>query len=592
MARSSSSSSQSRSRPAGSSKGRPTPKRPPTRKSRPKLYGSEVPRIFTPPLRPLTPETSLGFSVIKFADEVLRYPLLPWQRWLLIHALELLPDNSLRFRYVVVLVARQNGKSTLSQILGLWFMYVYGIALVLGTAQDLDTAEEVWQGAVDLVLATDDDDNLIRPELAALVDHVVQTNGKKALKLKTKKRWKVKAANRRAGRGLSGDVIFLDELREHQSWDAWGAITKTTTARAFALVLAMSNAGDSTSIVLRHLRMMAHRALGDPDGIVAAAEKITGDAAEAIAEAERLLEEVDLDDEYDDDLDDDEWDADDDFDEDELEDDSLGLFEWSARPDRAVNDRQGWVEANPSLGYTITEKTLASMCRTDPEWVFRTESLCQWPGFTLAGPFPPGAWDAGRWKGRKGEKPPKIVGKVKAGVAMSHDRKTTYIAFAGINEHGLPQVEIVAQRPGVDWATEWLSEEKRRSRISELGGRKGGHEAALLKKIAGKKWFTVVEGSEPDVAEWTGELYDLVKAGAVDEDDNPVGIRHLPQPSLDIAAGNAVVKPVGRRYVWDAAKSPVDIGALDAATAAVGLLVRTPSKKTPTARIRVIGGRS
>lgn len=577
MARSMPSPTQSRSR----RKSGPTAKRPPTRKPRPKLYGSETPRIYTKPLRKLTPATSLGFSVIEFSEKVLRYPLFPWQKWLLIHALELLPDNSLRFRYVVVLVARQNGKSTLSQVLGLWFMYVYGIALVLGTAQDLDTAEEVWQGAVDLVQATDDDDTLIRPELAELVEHVVQTNGKKALKLKTKKRWKVKAANRKAGRGLSGDVIFLDELREHQSWDAWGAITKTTTARAFALILAMSNAGDASSIVLRHLRMMAHGALGDPDGIVAAAERITEDAAEALDEAAEVLDDVDLDDEEEDDFD--EW-------EDELDEDSLGLFEWSAAPHRAINDRLGWVEANPSLGYLITERTLASMCRTDPEWVFRTESLCQWPGFTLAGPFPPGSWDAGRWRGRKGEAPPKIVGKVTAGVALSHDRKTAYIAFAGRNEDGLPQVEIVAQRPGSEWPAGWLGDSKRRSRISALAGRKNGPEGALLKKLAAKKWFPVVEGTGEDVPEWTGEFYDLVRVGDTGEDGKPAGIRHLPQPSLDVAAGNAVIKPVGRRYVWDAAKSPVDIGALDAATAAVGLLVGTPTKKARTARIRTIGG--
>jgi phage terminase large subunit-like protein len=80
--------------------------------------------------------------------------LLPWQRWLLIHLLELREDGTLRFRTVVVLVARQNGKSTLSQVLALWFMYVYGAALVIGTAQDLDVAEEIWQGAVDLVEET------------------------------------------------------------------------------------------------------------------------------------------------------------------------------------------------------------------------------------------------------------------------------------------------------------------------------------------------------------------------------------------------------------------------------------------------------
>jgi hypothetical protein len=106
-------------------------------------------------------------------------------------------------------MARQNGKSTVSQVLALWFMYVYGRPLVIGTAQDLDVAEEIWQGAVDLVEET--------PELDALKKHVIRVNGKKSLVLTTGERYKVKAANRRAGRGLSGDLVMLDELREHQS---------------------------------------------------------------------------------------------------------------------------------------------------------------------------------------------------------------------------------------------------------------------------------------------------------------------------------------------------------------------------------------
>src|SRR5689334_24962070 len=85
-----------------------------------KRFGSEKPRIFTPPLRKLEPRSpatekrTLGYAVIDFATEVCEVDLFPWQRWLLIHALELLPDGSFRFRNVVVLVARQNGKSTLS----------------------------------------------------------------------------------------------------------------------------------------------------------------------------------------------------------------------------------------------------------------------------------------------------------------------------------------------------------------------------------------------------------------------------------------------------------------------------------------------
>jgi hypothetical protein len=53
----------------------------------------------------------------------------------------------------------------------------------------------------------------VRPELVDLLAQVVlKVNGKKSLNLKTGERYKVKAANRRAGRGLSGDVVLLDEL--------------------------------------------------------------------------------------------------------------------------------------------------------------------------------------------------------------------------------------------------------------------------------------------------------------------------------------------------------------------------------------------
>ena len=51
--------------------------------------GYAEPRIWTKPLRELTPETSLGFEVIDYAREVLHVELRPWQKWLLIHALEL-----------------------------------------------------------------------------------------------------------------------------------------------------------------------------------------------------------------------------------------------------------------------------------------------------------------------------------------------------------------------------------------------------------------------------------------------------------------------------------------------------------------------
>lgn len=56
-------------------------------------HGITTPRIFTPPLRELTPATSNSYAVIEFAEKFLHVHLYPWQKWLLIHGLELLPDG-------------------------------------------------------------------------------------------------------------------------------------------------------------------------------------------------------------------------------------------------------------------------------------------------------------------------------------------------------------------------------------------------------------------------------------------------------------------------------------------------------------------
>ena len=103
--------------------------------------GNEVPRIYTPPLRELTPDTSIGFEIIDFAEE-LGFHLVPWQRWLLIHAFEILGDLDgdwvLRFRTVLVLIARQNGKTLVTTVITLYFLYILGVSLIIGTAQELD----------------------------------------------------------------------------------------------------------------------------------------------------------------------------------------------------------------------------------------------------------------------------------------------------------------------------------------------------------------------------------------------------------------------------------------------------------------------
>ena len=48
----------------------------------------------------------------------------------------------------------------------------------------------------------------------------------------------------------------LDELREHQTWDAWNAATNTQNAVPDAQAFAISNQGDDTSVVLDALHAL------------------------------------------------------------------------------------------------------------------------------------------------------------------------------------------------------------------------------------------------------------------------------------------------------------------------------------------------
>jgi len=110
------------------------------------LRGSETPRLFTPPVGPLTPATSKGFEANTFAEDVLGVDLMPWQKWVLIHLLELAPQGGFRFRTALILCARQQGKTVLLQILALWRLYLDRAGLVIGSAQQLALAEETWAG--------------------------------------------------------------------------------------------------------------------------------------------------------------------------------------------------------------------------------------------------------------------------------------------------------------------------------------------------------------------------------------------------------------------------------------------------------------
>lgn len=466
------------------------------------LLGSESPRIFTPPLRPLTPQTSHGYAVVQFAEEALQTPLLPWQRWLMIHGLELLPDGSPRFRTVILLVARQNGKTTALQVLSLWAMYVAGVDLIIGTAQDLDTAEEVWDGAVNMAKGV--------PDMAAEIAAVSMSNGKKSVELTGGAKYKVKAASRKAGRGLASDLILMDELREHTKWDAWSAVSKTRNARPNAQLWGPSNAGDGQSVVLAHLRRIAHAALGDPDGYV-------GDSAQP-----------------------------------REPDTTLGIFEWSAAPGCDIWDRSGWAQANPSLGYTISERTIASDAATDPEGTFRTEVLCQWVDRLADSPdeLNPTTWAACL------DADAKPSGAVVLGVDVAPWKASASIVACGFGADMLPVVELIEARPRTGWLADRVADIVARNNVTSVVVDPSGPAGAILSDLDAAG----VAVQELTAAESVRALTSINAAAASGQ------LRHRGQPKLDVAVAGAARRRSGDGARWSRTDSEVDISPLVAAT--------------------------
>lgn len=212
------------------------------------VLGRKEPRLYTPPLRDLTEKTSYGFNVIRFAREILGMPLDPWQEWVVIHAGELLEDGRPRFRQVLVIVARQNGKTLLLMVLALYWLYVDAVEMILGTSTNLSYAVESWEKAVRLAEQI--------PELSDAIKHVRRASGEQSLEL-ANARYKIAASNSKGGRSLTIHRLIMDELREHHDWSAYDAAVPATAAVADAQSWMITNQGDDKSVVLSSIRTQA-----------------------------------------------------------------------------------------------------------------------------------------------------------------------------------------------------------------------------------------------------------------------------------------------------------------------------------------------
>lgn len=521
--------------------------------------GAAQPRIFTPPLRELTPETSLGFEAIEFCERLLGVELRPWQKFVLIHGLELdmrtvpghaefNPDtpperyHDYRFRQVLVLVGRQNGKTVCLDVLGLWRMFSDGASEILSMAQNLQNAERSLRDAFKLAAKNETLAKYLpwRLDKDRMVPYMRKTNGSNQIELGqlppglagsldvfgAMPSWYVVAAGG-AARSFSVDLALLDELRMHRTNEMWEAIEPTTRERPRNQIWSFSNAGDARSAVLKRLRNNALRAI-----------------EEGTTAREKLC-----------------------------------LMEWSAPQDVSIHDPEGWYAANPSLGWgNSTEEDMAALARTatDPEDAeadetsFRTEYLCQWVESLEPGKFSEELWARLAEPATIGPDTPVYVG-----VDCSLEAKNSHIAVAFPRDDGRWHVEVVASRAGYRWVPEWLAARRDSWFSGRVGLQSAGNAPATV-------LVPLLEDAGIEVCQWRGaDMTGSVIAYTAAIRDHVIthpGRGADGQPTLlELAATGVKDRKLSDVAIWDREKSTGDASAFIATNVAWWMGHRTES---------------
>jgi len=265
--------------------------------------GHDRPRIAPP-----TPARSLLDDFLTCADD-LGIVLMPWQRRAARYLVATSRDGGWLYRELALLVARQNGKTTL--LLPRILLELRAGHRVLHTAQNREIPRETFELLAGALEGS--------PEVRK--NGIRWANGQETIKFANGGQY-ILVAPRHGVRGHHADLVIQDEVREQRDESLRAAMLPTLAASPNPQTVYLSNAGDDTSVVLNGLRRRK-----DERG-------------------------------------------------------SLAYLEWSASPERGIDDETGWAEANPALGHTITMDRLREFRGTLTAGTFETEHLCRWVAST------------------------------------------------------------------------------------------------------------------------------------------------------------------------------------------------------------------
>lgn len=470
-------------------------------------FGNQHPRVMSVP----DYVSSAGVEAIQLA-EYAGLVLDPWQQIVLMEGLGELDSGAWSAFEVSVVVSRQNGKGAIIEARELAGLFLFGEQLIVHTAHEFKTSAEAFDRIRALIDNTDD--------LRKKVRKVITSHGSECIELMSGQRLRFLSRTKGSGRGFSCDCVIMDESMILGS-QSMAALLPTLSARENPQVWYFGSAGMGE--VSTQLAMLRHRGLSN-------------------------------------------------------EDKSLAYFEWSVdvhneqcMPSctlhRSTEDRDGWLEANPGIGYRITTEYIEKERRSLGPAMFGRERLGvgDYPDLDLSDS--PISLD--EWTALANED--SAIGKdVAFAVDIPPNRTSAVIAVYSESKDGVGHMELIDRRFGTDWVVDRLTELKDRWKPVAIALDAKGPAASLLADLehAGIKEpkdsnrpkrgnLFLVSGT--DMQQACGQLVDAVRQ---------MDFEHLGDEVLTMAISGACAREVGDAWVWARRKSTVDIAPLVAATMA------------------------
>lgn len=250
------------------------------------------------------------------------------------------------------------------------------------------------------------------------------------------------------------------------------------------------------------------------------------------------------------------------------ESDDTAYIEFSADENCTPTDRKQWAKANPSYPTRTNDAAMLRMKKNLTPESFVREALGVWDPKDSGGVIP--GWDALR------DESSRIVDGWSWALSVSPIElgpQWSAIGVAGRRADGDFHVEWMEHRQGTAWVVDYCKAAYQ-SKLIPLRVHKAGPEGALISRLV-EAGVEVDEVSTSAVAQATGLIVAAANGEPVEDEHGDMvmtpGLRHLGQPSLDMAVKNAVLRSgVDGAVVLSQRKSSIEITPFMACTVAAG----------------------